>query len=229
MGNIYAYRGRLTPALIVLALVPLVIVALGMVAGPAKATSDSFTLCSSCHNYSMGDAFHSKPGHVAAPSCSTCHVAGSGAAGLRPSACASCHGKANILAKASHPAATCGVAGCHAAPSPTPTPTAPAVVTTTITAAKVKPNPVKVGKKAVVSGTAGPAASLAGAKVTLKVERKVGTKWVKMKTGSVTASATGAFKWTYKATKKGAHRATMSIAKTSTYTAKKVVKSFKVK
>ena len=38
MGNVYAYRGRLTPALIVLALVAVVIVALGMVAGPAKAT-----------------------------------------------------------------------------------------------------------------------------------------------------------------------------------------------
>ena len=154
MGNVYAYRGRLTPALIVLALVALVIVALGMVAAPAKATSDSFTLCGSCHGMS---ATHSNPNHSSV-ACGTCHVAGSGAAGLRPSACASCHGAANILAKTksdgtpAHPASTCGAAGCHAAPSPSPSPSAPA--TTTIAAAKVAPTTVKVGKKATISGTA---------------------------------------------------------------------------
>ncbi len=50
-----------------------------------------------------------------------------------------------------------------------------------------------------------------------------------MKTGSTTVKATGAFTWSYKTAKKGAHRVTASIAKTSTYTAKKMVKTFKVK
>jgi hypothetical protein len=57
----------------------------------------------------------------------------------------------------------------------------------------------------------------------------VGTKWVKMKTGSATVKATGAFTWSYKTAKKGAHRVTASIAKSSTYTAKKLVRTFRVK
>ena len=95
--------------------------------------------------------------------------------------------------------------------------------------AKVAPTTVKVKKTVKVTGTAGPATSLAGAKVALKVERKVGTKWVKMKTGTATASATGAFTWSYKTAKKGSHRVTSSIAATTTYTKKSVVKTFKVK
>ncbi len=119
-------------------------------------------------------------------------------------------------------------AGCHLrAPTPTPTPTA-TVATTTLTA-KVAPTTVKVRKSVKVTGTAGPAASLKGAKVAWKVERKVGTKWTKMKAGTAIASTTGTFTVTYKAVKKGAHRVTLSIAKTSTYTAKKLVKAFKVK
>ncbi len=78
---------------------------------------------------------------------------------------------------------------------------------------------------------AGPAASLAGAKIAFKVERKVGTKWVKMKATptTATASATGAYTWSYKAAKKGAHRVTLTIAATSTHTKKTLVKPFKVK
>ena len=47
--------------------------------------------------------------------------------------------------------------------------------------AKVAPTTVKLKKTVKVTGTAGPAASLKGAKVAFKVERKVGAKWVKMK------------------------------------------------
>jgi hypothetical protein len=52
-----------------------------------------------------------------------------------------------------------------------------------------------------------------------------------MKTAAKTVNATtGAFSWTYKTVKKGAHRVTASIAaKAGTYTAKKMVKSFKVR
>ena len=146
--------------------------------------------------------------------------------GPPPSACVTCHGPVStILAKTQHgtrcTANACGTTpGCHGVP--------PAVVTTTMTA-KVAPAVVTVGKSVKVTGTAGPAASLKGAKVAFKVQRKVGTKWVKMKTGSATVKATGAFTWSYKTAKKGAHRVTASIAKSSTYTAKKVVKTFRVK
>jgi hypothetical protein len=105
---------------------------------------------------------------------------------------------------------------------------APAPATTTLVA-KVAPTTVALGKKVKVSGTAGPVASLARAKVAFRVDRKVGTKWVKMKTGSVTASSTGTFAWTYKTLKKGAHRVTVSIAASATHTTKKVVKTFKVR
>jgi predicted secreted protein len=86
-----------------------------------------------------------------------------------------------------------------------------------------------LGKKVKVSGLAGPVPALVGAKIALKVERKVGTKWVKMKATTKTAGATGAFSWSYKTVKRGAHRVTASIAATSTYTAKKLVKAFKVR
>ena len=83
-----------------------------------------------------------------------------------------------------------------------------------------------VKKSVKFSGVAGPAASLAGAKVSLKVERKVGTKWIKMKTGTATVQATtGAYSWSYKTTKKGSHRVTASIAQTSSFTAKKLARS----
>ncbi len=104
-----------------------------------------------------------------------------------PSACAACHGGTTaILAKATHAVTKCGTTpGCHGVP--------PAVVTTTL-AAKVAPTTVRVGKKVKVTGTAGPAASLAGEKIAFKVQRKVGTKWVKMKATptTATAGATGA-------------------------------------
>jgi predicted secreted protein len=57
----------------------------------------------------------------------------------------------------------------------------------------------------------------------------VGKKWVKMKSGSAVVKATGAYAWSYKATKKGTHRVTASIKGTSAYTAKSLVKTFKVK
>jgi hypothetical protein len=94
---------------------------------------------------------------------------------------------------------------------------------------KASPAIVKVRKTMKATGTAGPVASLAGAKVAFKVQRKVGTRWVKMKTGTATVTATGTFAWKYRTAKKGVHRVTASIAKTSTYTAKKIVKKFRVK
>ncbi len=113
-------------------------------------------------------------------------------------------------------------------PSPSPSPSATAAPTSLT--AKVSPTIVKLGKKVKVSGTAGPVPALAAAKIAFKVERKVGTKWVKMKAPATATVATlGAYTWSYKAVKKGSHRVTLTIKATTTYTAKKLVKTFKVK
>jgi hypothetical protein len=220
MGIVHVHRGRLAPALILLALLALLAFS-ALLATEQASAKPRFTDCATCHNYSGGDAFHAKATHSSA-GCATCHVDGFGAAnaGVLPSACVSCHGGTTaILAGTTHAANACGTTpGCHGVP--------PASTTMT---AKVAPTVVAVGKSVKVTGTAGPAAWLKGAKVSSKVERKVATKWVKMKTGSTTVKATGAFTWSYKTAKKGAHRVTASIAKSSTYTAKKVVKTFKVR
>jgi len=215
MGIVHVHRGRLAPALILAVLMALaVIVTLGLVASSASAQS-TFTKCASCHTLAKthAGATHSTT------SCATCHVNGTSNPPT-PKACVTCHTPASaVLAKPTHAANACGTTpGCHGVP--------PASTTMT---AKVAPTVVAVGKSVKVTGTAGPAAWLKGAKVSFKVERKVATKWVKMKTGSTTVKATGAFTWSYKTAKKGAHRVTASIAKSSTYTAKKVVKTFRVK
>ncbi len=239
MGNAHALRGRLTPALILAALLALaVIVMLGVMARPAAAQTD-FTTCASstaCHdNTGSSDAFHTKAGHAAAPSCTTCHVNGFAAAnkGVTPKACMTCHAPASsVVTKTTHATQGCGTtAGCHGVPNtppptttPTPTPTATAVATTLTV--KVTPGIVKMGKKVKVTGLVGPAA----AKIGFKVVRKVGTKWVKMKApATATVSTTGAYTWTYKTVKKGAHKVTLTVKATTAYTFKTMTKSFKVK
>jgi hypothetical protein len=232
MGNVHAHRGRLAPALILMATVALLIMlALAVSASIGAQNAQALPTftdpvsgvgpCSTCHSYSSGDAFHSQATH-SAQLCSKCHTANTATPPL-PSACANCHGgsAATIIAgQALHVSAGCGtVGGCH---------TAPVQVTTTMTA-KVAPASVKLKKTVKVTGTAGPATSLAGAKVAWKVERKVGAKYVKMKSGTATASPSGAFTVSYKTAKKGAHRVTLTIAATSTYTKKTLVKTFKVK
>ena len=46
---------------------------------------------------------------------------------------------------------------------------------------------------------------------------------------TATVATLGAYTWSYKAVKKGSHRVTLTIKATTTYTAKKLVKTFKVK
>jgi hypothetical protein len=232
MGNAHVLRGRMAPALILAALLVVVaVVALGAFARPAAAQT-TFTQCSTCHDYAYGDAYHNMTTHKA-QACATCHVNGPGKAGLVPSACASCHGPVStLIATTNHAPAGCGTTnGCHGyvSPTPTPTPTPTATVAPTTMTAKVSPAIVKLGKKVKVTGLAGPVPALVGAKVAFKVERKVGAKWTKMKTGTATTSATGAYTWSYKAIKKGPHRVKVSIAKTTAFTAKALVKNFKVK
>jgi hypothetical protein len=242
MGNVHAHSGRRGMlAVALMATVALSIMLAFMAVSAAIGTQDAQALptfdtpvggigpCDSCHSKS---SVHGQTAHVSngvynmsdPASCANCHPNGDTSVKPLPSKCGVCHGGVTvILAKQTHATTGCGTTpGCHGVP--------PAVATTTLTA-KVAPTTVTVGKKVKVTGTAGPAASLAGAKVAFKVERKVGTKWVKMKAipTTATASATGAFTWSYKTVKKGTHRVTMTIAATSTHSKKTLVKTFKVK
>jgi hypothetical protein len=204
------------------------VVTLGVLARPAAAQDTwSSTTCGTCHNYSSGDAFHSKTTHASLGCAATCHSTGFSTPNPGACATAACHGTAAqvIAARPSHVSSGCGTTvGCHGY-------TAPPVQETTLLSAKVSPTTVKLGKKVKVSGTALPVPALANAKIAFKVERKVGTKWVKMKApATATVLAAGNYTWTYKTVKKGSHRVTLSIKETPTYTGiAKLVKTFKVK
>jgi hypothetical protein len=128
MGIVHVHRGRLAPAILLAALVVLAVAAvMALTAGPAKA-QQTFTTCASstaCHdNTGSTDAFHTKAGHAAAPSCATCHVNGFTAAnkGVVPSACMTCHAPASdVIAKPTHAANACGTTpGCHGVPALAP-------------------------------------------------------------------------------------------------------------
>jgi hypothetical protein len=230
MGIVHTHRGRLAPALILAVLMALaVVVTLGLAASPASAQS-TYTTCAGCHSSAKHTSNSTHAGLFSSNGCATCHTAGSGAAGVRPAGCASCHNVTTVLGKPTHTSLNCGTTpGCHGFTSPTPTPTPTATAVATTMTLKVAPTIVRLNRTVKATGTAGPLASLAGAKVALKIERKVGTRWVKMKAVTKTVSAAGAFSHTYKAVKKGSHRVTASIAKTSTFTAKKLVKTFRVR
>ncbi len=69
-----------------------------------------------------------------------------------------------------------------------------------------------LGKKLKANGTALPA-SLAGGKVTLSLQRKSGSRWVKVKTSGPTIAAGGAYGWTYKPAARGSYRMRAAIAR----------------
>ena len=77
---------------------------------------------------------------------------------------------------------------------------------------------LKVGKRFTARGSVTPS-SLAGGKVTLTVQRKQGGKWRKVQGVVRTASAKGAYGWTFKPKETGACRIRAMIAKTATHTA----------
>jgi hypothetical protein len=209
---------RVTPALaFILLAVFLVAIALSASLLTANANArPTFAECSSCHSK---EAVHARAGHT---DCSKCHVNG---AAPTPAACASCHTTGTIMAWPNHVANGCAsTAGCHGVPSAAPT-----VVTTSVTL-KVAPTTITLGKTVKASGVTTPAATLAGKKVALKVQRKAGTKWVAAKSATATVTSAGAYSWKYKPLKKGSYRVRASIAASSTYTASKTTyKTFKVK
>jgi hypothetical protein len=236
MGIAKSHAGRRSAlALILLVTVALLIVAASMAISASFGAQDAQALptftqavngigpCSSCHSGAYPTGVHAVAAHAGfIATCTTCHTTDTATPPL-PTACGSCHGGVTvILGKPTHTAQGCGTTvGCHGYTGPT--------TVTTVMTAKVAPTSVKTGKSVTISGSVTPAAQLAGAKVAILVNRKVGSKWTKAKSGTATASATGAYSWKYKATKKGSYQVKVSVKATSTYTAKSVTKTFKAK
>ena len=224
-----------------------------VLAGPAAAyprrmNTQTATACSDCHPDGTG----TPPTNAQCTACHTGFVAVtvdgvSAPAGpattpartcrsLRPrescgsqGAATGCHGSA-----APHPGATAtGCTKCHALGSVSPTnpgtsphhdpsATSTAVLTVALNKASIK---VKTAIKA--SGLAYPAAL---GKVSIQVQKKNGTKWVKVAAKAVARTATSTWKYSYKATKKGTYRMQASTRAVTGVKARVVMsKTFKVK
>jgi hypothetical protein len=203
------------PVAALLILLAAIAIMAAIVTTNANATP-TFTVCGACHGQT---ATHAK--HLPAVACASCHTAGA-TKPPPPSACASstCHGAAAILAR--HLTQGCGTTpGCHGVPAPTPI--------TTAVSLKVAPTSIKFKKTVKATGTVSPAADLAGIKVLLKAEIKVGKAWKAAKAGSATVSAAGLYVWTYKPAKKGSYRMTATIKATADYKgSKSPSRAFKV-
>ena len=81
----------------------------------------------------------------------------------------------------------------------------------------LKKGALKLGKRVIVTGKVTPA-TLAGSKVTLKVQKKKGHKWVTVKTVKRTIGHSGAYGWKYKPAKRGTYRLQATVGKTTTTT-----------
>ncbi|MEI6451967.1 MAG: carboxypeptidase-like regulatory domain-containing protein [Actinomycetes bacterium] len=93
-----------------------------------------------------------------------------------------------------------------------------AAPTVTLKLNGLKSGAVRLGKSVTASGKVTPT-SPAGGKVTLTVQMKKGSAWVKAKTASATITSTGAYSWKHKPTKKGAYRVQAKTAKTAAHAA----------
>ena len=78
----------------------------------------------------------------------------------------------------------------------------------------LKGKAIKLGKYLTAKGTVKPV-SLKGSKITLTVQRKKGSKWLKLKSAVRKIGAKGVYSWKYKPTKKGVCRIRATIAKTT--------------
>ena len=224
-----------------------------VLAGPAAAYQQyehgTATACSDCHPDGTGTpptnaqctACHT--GFVAvtvdgvSSTCWTCHAPGQDMSVVTATltscgtsgAATGCHGSASP-----HPGATAtGCTKCHALGSVSPTnpgtsphhdpnATSTAVLTVALNKASIK---VKTAIKA--SGLAYPAAL---GKVSIQVQKKNGTKWVKVAAKALAPTATSTWKYSYKATKKGTYRMQVSTPAVTGVKAGLVMsKTFKVK
>jgi hypothetical protein len=154
--------------------------------------------CDKCHAMA---ATHAKHSTVA---CDKCHATGT--ATPLPSACASCHTEATIMAAAPHTAQKCGTTdGCHGYVAPV----AASIAIDTIS----PPNKVvKVRKTIKFSGGVTPI-DTAATGVSWVVEIKSGNSWKKVKSGSAKLGFLGGamrFSYSYKPLKKGSFRTSAS-------------------
>ena len=200
-----AHTSRRSRSLVVLLLALAVVAVFGIAAQQALALPTFDTAakgigpCDSCHGVA---ATHANVNHATVP-CATCHTSGT-ATPPPPAACASCHGESAIWRSRPHVSQNCGTTpGCHGVP--------PVEPITTAVSLKVAPTSIKFKKTVKATGTVTPAAELAGIKVALKSEIKVGSAWKKAATKAVTVSATGTYSWTYKPAKKGTYRMSATI------------------
>ena len=90
------------------------------------------------------------------------------------------------------------------------------VPTVTLKLSGLKSGAVKLGKSVTATGVVTPT-SLAGSKVTLTVQLKKGSTWIKAKTAAATITAVGTYSWKYKPAKKGTYQMQASIAETATH------------
>jgi hypothetical protein len=235
--------------MVLLVIVSLALVFGGLAAQKAQAIQDyehgTATACADCHSSSFrpatnADCIKCHTGYqvpTSAYTCWTCHTPGQDMQPIKTGAPASCTDVCHFPNGTTHQhnphpeRGTCTT--CHNLTTnyntPNGSPHHVAAQVTTVLTAKVSPTTVKVGKTVVISGTATPAAQLAGAKVSILVNLKVGTKWVKAKAATATAKATGAYSYKYKVAKKGSYQVKVSVKATATYTAKSVTKTFKAK
>ena len=92
------------------------------------------------------------------------------------------------------------------------------VPTVTLKLSGLSGGSIKLGKSVAATGAATPT-SLAGGNVTLTVQMKKGSTWVKAKTASVTISSAGVYNWKYEPGKKGAYQMQAKVAKTDAHAA----------
>ena len=99
----------------------------------------------------------------------------------------------------------------------------PAIAKASVTVAqavrlRARPTTVRRGAKVRLSGTVAPAAQKLGAapgRVSLRIERKSGSRWRRVAAKSVTASTSGTYSWSWKAKKAGTYRIRATAAATS--------------
>ncbi len=250
MGIVHVHRGRLTPALTLLVFAALAVVAiLGLTAGPASAVggySHGGTSCGSCHTsvpYSSANVsnaqcqtchtgFDAHPQSGAAATCWTCHEPGAdmttiqSAAGCGTAAAgAGCHG---ATAHKGSTLKTCTT--CHTPSTGPKTPGQSAHHKASVTDVTVKPvltaklsaTSIRLGKTFKATGLAKPINLTY--KVTVLIQKKVGTKWVKVTKKTAAPNATS-YVWTvtYKPARKGTYRAIASVPAVASTTSPGVI------
>jgi hypothetical protein len=96
--------------------------------------------------------------------------------------------------------------------SPTPTPTV------TLQLQGLKSGSIKLGRRVTATGVVTPS-SLSGGKVTLLVQKKRGSKWVKVRTAYAAINQNCVYGWKYKPVARGSYRTCARIAKTAAHSA----------